>query len=183
VTPKLAIVAYTILEEADLAAIQSVRAAHDPQFAMLAPHFTLVFPIEAPFTDLTAALESTTVAVAPFSFVLRSVRAVRDAFGPGGHVFLVPDQGAQQLTELHTRLYGGVLKWANRADIPYVPHITVAAHADFSQCEALAAQLACNQKERSGWVEKLTAVEVAGASVKTLAVSRLAGQGQIPVAR
>jgi hypothetical protein len=51
------------------------------------------------------------------------------AFGRGGHICLVPEQGAEQVTALHEQLYGGALKWAHRADIPYVPLIAVAAYA------------------------------------------------------
>jgi hypothetical protein len=88
----------------------------------------------------------------------------------------VPDQGAQQVVELHSRLYGGALMWAHRADVPYVPHITVAAMAEFSQCEALAAELAREEHARSGRVESLTVVEISGATVRTRTVSRLAGR-------
>jgi 2'-5' RNA ligase len=178
VTSQLAIIAYPIFEEADLASIQSVRANHDPQFGMLAPHFTLVFPIEAPLSDLAVAVEVATGAIAPFPFTLNSVRAVRDTFGPGGHVFLVPEQGARQVVELHSLLYGGALKWAHRADIPYVPHITVAACRDFVKCETLATELARTQNERCGRIEALAIIEVSEGSVKTLTVSRLAGYGQ-----
>jgi 2'-5' RNA ligase len=179
VTPKLAIIAYPVLEEADLASIQSIRATHDPQFPMLDPHFTLVFPIETPLADIASAVGLAAAAVAPFPFTLGSVRAVRDVFGPGGHVFLVPDHGAPEVIALHTRLYSGALRWAHRADIPYVPHITVAAHANFSRCEALAQQLARHHKDLSGRVEALTVVEVAGAGVKAVATSRLAGERQM----
>jgi 2'-5' RNA ligase len=166
-----------VLREAGLASIQAIRATHDPQFTILGPHFTLVFPVEASLADVSAAVETTTAAVAPFSFTLRSVQAVRDALAPGGHVFLIPDRGAQRVRELHSRLYSGTLKWAHRTDIPYVPHITVAAHRDFRQCEALATELARSQEDRTGLVETLTIVEVSGTRVESLAVSRLAGPG------
>jgi 2'-5' RNA ligase len=175
VTQRLAIIAYPQFTEADRAALQAVRAQHDPQFGMLAPHFTLVFPVEAPPEALVAEAQSATRAINAFPFTLRSVRAVRDAFGVGGHVFLVPDQGATQVSALHARLYGGSLSWAHRADIPYVPHITVAAHADFGRCEALAKQLEGDRKDLTGWVEALTVVAIAGASVTTVAFLPLAG--------
>lgn len=174
-TPRLAIIAYPTFGETDRATIQSVRARHDPQFAILDPHFTLVFPIEAPLAEVVNEARSVAGAAAAFSVTLRSVRAVRDVFSAGGHVFLVPEQGASEIAALNSRLYGGVLNWAHRRDIPYVPHITVAAYTDFSECEALAATLARDQWDMNGSVEALSVVEIVGARVATVANLLLGG--------
>jgi hypothetical protein len=91
---RTAIVAYPVFDGLDLAEIQAFRSAHDPQFSLLAPHFTLVFPVDAPTPDVVAEAAEAAAAVRQFSFTLTSVRAVRDSFGPGGHVFLIPDDGA-----------------------------------------------------------------------------------------
>jgi 2'-5' RNA ligase len=176
-TPQLAIVAYPTFSETDRATIKAVRSRHDPQFAMVDPHFTLLFPVEAPLADVMNEAHSAVSATPAFSVTLNSVRAVRDAFGSGGHVFLVPEQGANEITALNSRLYGGMLKWARREDIPYVPHITVAACTDFSECEALAATLAGDQRDICGSVGTLTVVEVVGARVAILANLPLAGGG------
>jgi hypothetical protein len=88
---------------------------------------------------------------------------------------LVPEQGAREIVALNARLYGGVLKWAHREDIPYVAHITVAAYADFSDCEVLAAALAGDQRDMNGSVEALTVVEIVGARVTTVAKLPLRG--------
>ena len=47
---------------------------------MLDPHFTLVFPVDAPRDDLVAEARSTATVVTALSFTLRSVHAVRDMF-------------------------------------------------------------------------------------------------------
>ena len=174
-TPRLAIIAYPAFSETDRATIQSVRARHDPQFAMLDPHFTLVFPLEAPPADVVNEARGAASDAAGFPVTLRSVRAVRDVFGAGGHVFLVPGQGAKEIAALNARLYGGVLSWAHRADIPYVPHITVASHTDFSDCETLAASLAADQRDMNGTVEALTVIEIVGARVAIVANLPLGG--------
>jgi 2'-5' RNA ligase len=172
---RLAIVAYPILNEADLAEIQAIREIHDPQFAVLTPHFTLVFPVEAPDAVVVAAAQAMGAVVPPFTFTLRSVRAVRDAVGAGGHVFLVPDDGAAQVCDLHDRLYAGALQSAHRRDIPYVPHITVAAHPNFSRCEALASEIESTNTARAGRVEALTVLGVSGKGIEELAVVALSG--------
>jgi 2'-5' RNA ligase len=165
---RVAVVAYPIFAERDLAEIQAIRAIHDPQFSLLAPHFTLVFPVEANVADVIAVSKSSAATVRRFSFTLTSVRAVRDSFGPGGHVFLVPDDGAASIADLHTRLYSGVLHEARRSDIPYVPHITVAADSAFDHCEALAADLAANSPSRRGRVDALTVLGLSGNGIQEL---------------
>jgi hypothetical protein len=81
VNPKLAVVAFPIFSSTDRATLQTVRATHDPQFARLDPHFTLVFPVEAPLDQVVAEIRSTARAVAAFTVTLESVQAVRDVFG------------------------------------------------------------------------------------------------------
>ena len=175
-TSGLAVIAYPTFSESDRARIQSVREQHDPQFGLLDPHFTFVFPVEAPLADVVA--DSTVVADSSiaFPFVLSSVRAVKDVFGVGGHVFLVAQHGADQVVALHSRLYGGTLRWAHRADISYVPHITVAASVDFSHCEKLAQQLEDGLVATAGLIEALTIVEVVGGTVRTVSTLRLKGR-------
>jgi 2'-5' RNA ligase len=180
VTSRLAIVAYPTFSETDRATIQAIRARHDPQFAMLDPHVSLLFPVEAPFTDVVNAARSAASAAAAFSIRLHSVQAVRDVFGEGGHVFLVPDEGAKEITLLNSSLYGGVLSWAHRKDIPYVPHITVAAYQDFSECEALAATMAADHRDMCGRIGALTVVEIVGGRVATVADLPLEGGSQSP---
>jgi 2'-5' RNA ligase len=156
-----------------MAAIQSIRAPHDPQFALLAPHLTLLFPIDASQSTVVDEARSAARDRAAFPFALHSVQAVRDRFGPGGHVFLVAGNGAAEIAALHAQLYSGVFRPAHRADIPYVPHITVAAHADFAQCAAIAARLAVDRRDIKGAIEALTVVEVAGTVVTTIATVAL----------
>jgi 2'-5' RNA ligase len=170
-----AVIAYANLTEADMTSVQAVRSRHDPQFHLLAPHFTLVFPTDVHQSDLVSEVESAARSVAPFQFTLESVRAVRDQLGEGGHVFLVPESGAAHISALHARLYGGALRPAHRTDIPYVPHITVAAAPDFHRCEEIAEELATMHKDRRGWVAALTIVEVDAGSVTAIKAFPLTG--------
>lgn len=176
---KRAVIAYANLTEADMASVQAVRARHDPQFRILAPHFTLVFPTEAHQSDFVGEVESAAKSIAPFQFTLNSVRAVPDPFGGGGHVFLVPEHGAGHINALHARLYGGALSWAHRADIPYVPHITVAAYPDFQRCDEIAHQVGTTHKDMLGWVAALTIVEVGVGNVTPVGVFPLIGVSEV----
>lgn len=167
--PKRAIVAYPVFSAADRARIQAIRAGHDPQFAMLEPHFTLVFPVAAPLDQVVNEARSVARGGSAFSVTLQSVRAVRDVLGGGGHVFLVPGDGAEDVAALNCRLYSGALHWAHRADVPYVPHVTVAASPDFAECQALAVRLACSRWDLFGSVGSLSVVEIVGSTVATKA--------------
>lgn len=147
---------------------------------MLDPHVSLLFPVEAPLTDVVNEARAAASGAATFSIRLHSVRAVRDVFGEGGHVFLVPDEGAREIALLNSSLYSGVLSWAHRKDIPFVPHITVAAYQDFSECEALAATMAADHRDMCGRIGALTVVEIVGGRVATVTDLPLEGGSQSP---
>ena len=77
---RMAVVAYPLLSAEDDEWVASIRAAHDPQASVLPAHFTLAFPADV--SD-RAALDSARDAadgVAPFEFVLGSVRAAGATF-------------------------------------------------------------------------------------------------------
>lgn len=136
----VAVVAYPQLAPRDQAWIDATRAAHDPRAAWIRAHVTLVFPCDA--AGIAAHVAGLVREAAPITFVLREVRAVRDhATGRGGHVFLVPDEGAAEIVALHDRLYAGPLAPHLRTDLPFVPHVTVGADGDFEVCERVAAEL------------------------------------------
>ena len=67
--------------------------------------------------------------------------AVRDASDRLSHVFLVPDQGRAEIEDLHDRLYSGPLAGQLRRDIPFIPHVTVAAREHHEEAEDLAREL------------------------------------------
>ena len=138
------LVIFALLELAseDAAWIEEIRRRHDPQADLVPAHFTLVFPCEAPEgTEVmaqAAAVASTTAAI---DFRLVSAVVVRDALAPRSQVFLVPDRGAEAITALHDQLYDGPLEPFLRRDIPYAPHVTVAAADSQADAEAIAQTL------------------------------------------
>jgi 2'-5' RNA ligase len=153
----LAIVAYPQMSDDDRRWIEEFRRAHDPQSSLIAAHFTLVFPVEVPTDDLVEHARAVLNNVQGLSFVLGRARTVKSVGGQGAHVFLVPDHGATQIIDLHDRLYSGLLESHLRTDIPFIPHITVAAHVDVDECERLAAILNEQSREIRG---EVTGVDV-----------------------
>jgi 2'-5' RNA ligase len=93
--------------------------------------------------------------------------------GDGGHVFLVPDEGREQITELHDRLYAGVLQTHLRADIPFAPHMTVGASSNFEECQNLAEALNGDQRIVRGLLDSVALVNVAATPVQSIDTFRL----------
>jgi 2'-5' RNA ligase len=158
----LAIVAYPQLSDVDRRWIEEFRRAHDPQSSLIAAHFTLVFPAEVPTDDLVEHARAVLNNFQAFSFVLGRARTVKSVIGQGAHVFLVPDHGATPIIDLHDRLYSGFLESHLRPDIPFIPHITVAAHVDVDECERLTAILNEQRREIRGEVTGVDVVQGGG---------------------
>ncbi|PYQ06206.1 MAG: hypothetical protein DMF82_06935 [Acidobacteria bacterium] len=166
---KLAVVAYPLLGDVDRQWIDSTRIKHDPQVRLIAAHFTLVFPVDFDADAATAHVRSVVGAAAPISFVIKHARAVRDQPGAGGHVFLVPDDGYPELVALHDRLYDGPFRQYLRREVPYVPHITVAAHAVFERCVAIAQELLADARFPEGRIESIELIRVEADAVRCIA--------------
>ena len=171
--PKLAVLAYPDLEADDLAWIESVRALRDPQASLLPAHVTLAFPTELATVEAVGEVSSVANRSQSITFTLRWARAVRDAFGTGGHVFLVPDEGFHQIAALHEDLYLGVFASSRRADIPFIPHITVAARSDFDACESIAREMTPLTRLVHGRISKISLIEITAAAVETIEEFRL----------
>jgi 2'-5' RNA ligase len=136
-----AVVAYPRFGEADAAWVESVRAAHDPQFTLIRAHFTLVFPLATAADTLAAHVASCLAGQGAFEVMLGSAAAHRDEPSAGSYVFLLPSAGTRELVELHEALYAGEFRRHRRDDMPYAPHITVGHKPDHAECVALANDL------------------------------------------
>jgi 2'-5' RNA ligase len=179
---KLAIVAYPSLDEIDHRWIEAFRATHDPEAPRIGVHFTLVFPVEAVPTDLGPDIAGVAESTQPISFVIRRTKVVRDVLGNVSQVFLVPDEGDAQITTLHDRLYAGMLRRYLRADIPFIPHMTVGAAPDFEAAERLAGELSDHCRMVRGTVENIELVNVGTRRVQTVATYTL-GKAAVTSAR
>jgi 2'-5' RNA ligase len=175
----IAVVSYPVLTEADRLWIEAIRARHDPQAARLPAHFTLVFP-SAGTNDLVREVAFVAATSAPIAFRLDAVRAVRDLVaGAGAHVMLVAARGGAQIAALHDRLYRGVLRAGRRVDVPFVPHVTVGASADYDRCAAVAAAVGTEQRPIEGRLERLDIVDLDGPAVTTIRSLALTGSATV----
>jgi 2'-5' RNA ligase len=163
----LAVVAFPRLEDADRAWIESFRTAHDPQATRIAVHFTLVFPVDAPVDDVAREVAVVAGVTVPFAFVARRTTVVTDA--TQSHVFLIPDEGAAEITALHSRLYSGVLKPHLRTDIPFLPHMTIGAVPDSTAALRLAAQVDANARVVRGTIDALELIDITAARIQSVA--------------
>lgn len=166
--PKIAVVAYPVLSAPDREWIESVRAIHDPQASRLPVHVTLVFPTSEFPTSAADEVAAVARAFNAVPFVIRWARPVRDIAGPGGHVFLVPDEGFDEMSALHKALYAGGFGPTRLRDIMFIPHITVGARPDFEACEAIARQLSPLERQVRGRLEALDLIEIHAGRVQTL---------------
>ncbi|MPZ15785.1 MAG: hypothetical protein GEU73_15410 [Chloroflexi bacterium] len=165
---KLAVVAYPNLDEPDRHWIESFRTQHDPQATRIAVHFTLVFPVDAVPRELEPEIVAVAQSTRPISFALRRTKVVRDVLEGGSHVFLVPDVGGDEIAALHDRLYAGALRPHLRSDIPFVPHLTIAAAPDSQSAEKVAYDLDVGSRIVRGTVSSIDLVNVAEQRVRSI---------------
>lgn len=130
-----AIVAFPVFDAA--AAIESVRCRFDPLASMLPAHVTLVFP----FTDVVGEADlakhvARTLEDHPVFDIALSDVTVED----GGYVLLNVETGANVLSTLHDRLYGGLLASHLSSAHEYRPHVTIGRLPDDEQARSAAAQ-------------------------------------------
>jgi 2'-5' RNA ligase len=163
----LLIVAPLEASRLDLGRIESLRRRHDPHAAMIAAHVTLVFPFETPDAD-TAAIHLAGIAERQGAIALRlsAYLAVRDADARRSHVFLVPDQGRAEIEDLHDALYSGPLAGQLRPDLPFIPHVTMAARDHHDEAEDLAREL--GQVGIAARLSRLDLIAFDGAAVMVL---------------
>lgn len=175
----LAIVAYPELDAADRDWIEAFRSRHDPQAPRIAVHFTLVFPADESPAAVTAEASAIARSTGAIPFTIRAVAVVPDIAGNGGHVFLVPDEGRDEITKLHDRLYDGVMQPHLRADIPFTPHLTVAAGADLAWCESVARGLDLDPRTVRGTLRRIDLVNVDQPRVRSIASFALGGSREL----
>jgi 2'-5' RNA ligase len=165
---KLAIVAFPRLNERDRQWIEAFRSRHDPQAFRLGVHFTLVFPVEATPHELEPELARVAQSFGPIPFAIRHTEVVRDGLTGDSHILLVPDEGGDRITALHDRLYAGALRAHLRADIPFIPHMTVGAAPDSASARGLATPLDVRARIVRGTVADIEMVDVGRSPVHSV---------------
>ncbi len=172
---KLAVVAYPDLEEPDRRWLEAFRARHDPQASRIDAHFTLVFPFEAAADDVALEAGTTAQTTPRIALSIRRSVLLADVVGGGTLVCLAPDEGAAGIVALHDRLYAGALRAHLRADIRYVPHITVGAAGTTTEAARLAKELGADTRVIRGRIDRIDVVALDERAVRSLTRHGLGG--------
>lgn len=150
-------IAYPVVSAEARRFIDRVRAAHDPQHGIVGAHFTLLFGSatlqESVYTEHVREIARQ---ASPIRLACRSAVTGADAVTPAVHVYLMPDEGCDAILQLHDRLYRGPMAAQRRTEIPYLPHITVAAKADLRAAQALCDELDAAGVDVVGRIDRLT---------------------------
>lgn len=118
----------------DARRIQSLRRKYDPQFDLIGPHLTLMFPVPESVGEdnLVRHLRAVLGGRRPFPVHLRGLQKSRD-----GYLFLTVQEGGADVTNLHDEIYTGALAGYRKEGAPFVPHLTLGAFAGSgSECAA-----------------------------------------------
>ncbi|HRW07373.1 MAG TPA: 2'-5' RNA ligase family protein [Caldilineaceae bacterium] len=102
--------------------IDLLRQKYDPQYSLIAPHITIVFPIAEPLNEdlLIRHMENVLQYHSTFSVQLRGLEKSWDDY-----LFLLVQEGKKAVIALHQALYTQILAPYFSGDMQYVPHLTL----------------------------------------------------------
>ncbi|WIV21145.1 2'-5' RNA ligase family protein [Paenibacillus polygoni] len=117
--------------------IEEIRKQHDPLYQLVDPHVTLVFPFHSDFSkdQLREHIVSALKDINTFYLKIYGVSG-----GSGGYLFLNVIEGKDELSEIHNRLYTGMLEQYKPDflyNTDYIPHMTIGRIADKEELERL----------------------------------------------
>lgn len=166
----LLLLTYPELSVEDYNKIQSFRKLNDElYYNVVNPHFTLVFPTTV-FTaeELISETRLKTRSTKRIYFTLNKAVVVKDDFSDYYLVFLVADEGRNDITVLHDILYSDKLFAELRTEIPYLPHITIGNSLHKKVCEVMAESWNKNVERIEGTISILTIAQYNNQTVKTI---------------
>lgn len=138
----IAVIAEPLFQEVDRLWIETIRELHDPQYQRIAPHLTFVFPQAC--SDPAPIIRHVEMVVArhsAFNAHFRVALPVKDHLSTKAHVYLVPDEGLSATIRLHDDLYRDTLAANHQIDVPYIPHVTIAATENILNAKSIADDL------------------------------------------
>lgn len=108
--------------------VDAFRATHEPHRAELVPpHITLVFGVsDRHQRTLDTLIEKTARETREFTVVFNDDTREYDPFDRRYKIFLLCENGKDQVTTLHDRLYAGIDRAEINLQHPFRPHMTVA---------------------------------------------------------
>ncbi|WP_203996484.1 2'-5' RNA ligase family protein [Virgisporangium aurantiacum] len=128
----MAIRVLAIFPEMDTSAVERFRSKWDPLAAAVPAHITVAFPFEwsGPLPSLATAIQPVLAACAPFALDLPALTIWEDEY-----LFLLVDEGREQVCWLHESIYGLALDGVQRPS-HFVPHMTVGRCAEKAALQA-----------------------------------------------
>ena len=111
----------------DTERINLFRKKYDPQFDLIGPHLTLMFPVPESIGEknLVHHLQSVLNSWHPFTIHLQGLQKSSDDY-----LFLMVQEGSADIIGLHSKIYTGVLADYRQENIPFVPHLTLGVFAN-----------------------------------------------------
>ncbi|WP_448266887.1 2'-5' RNA ligase family protein [Nostoc sp. DSM 114159] len=102
--------------------IDQIRQKYDPQFDLIEPHITLVFPIIESINEnnLILHIDSILSKWKTFPICLQGLQKSWDEY-----MFLMVEEGKVDTIKLHNELYTSILAEYFRYNLPFVPHLTL----------------------------------------------------------
>ena len=106
----------------DTRGINELRRKYDPQFDLIQPHITLMFPVAEAIgeEEVVNHLQAVLSDRRPFDIHLQGIIKSLDDY-----LFLVVDEGRDALADLHAHIYTGLLADLHQTALPYIPHVTL----------------------------------------------------------
>ncbi len=105
----------------DITTVNAFRKKYDPMFGVISPHVTIVFPFRG-INESTVIqhIQSVTEKQKSFSVHFHGLTKSFD-----NYLFLLIEEGKEEVYKLHDKLYTNVLASELRTDIPFIPHMTL----------------------------------------------------------
>ena len=111
----------------DTVRINQLRKEYDPEAGLIEPHVTIVFPLPDSVGEqaLVSHIDRVLSGWRPFPIRLKGLMQSAD-----NYLFLLLAEGSTDMTRLHDQLYTAVLAPYLRADLAFVPHVTLGAFGE-----------------------------------------------------
>ncbi|MEM8971226.1 MAG: 2'-5' RNA ligase family protein [Pseudomonadota bacterium] len=168
------VLAYPQFEPRLAARLEAFRAVHEPERAqILRPHITLLFGVARAHEANIAALFVGLIGVMPsFWITFGTTKVVHDPYDKAFKLFLVCDEGGENVVALHRHMYDGPHIAELNPEVPYEPHMTVGASQDEGNLKAARIR-DIGPLPIEAVVRELALVEYSGGKLSTLAVTHL----------
>lgn len=107
--------------------INRLRRKYDPQFNLIGPHITIIFPVSDSIErqELIGHVREVLRNFKPFVVNLNGLEKSCDDY-----LFLLLQQGAGEVLRLHEAMYTGILAPHRQSNTPFTPHVTLGKFGD-----------------------------------------------------